>query len=126
MPEELTLSKLLFNEPEVLEIPPFGKIKVRLPTNGQRLKAYSLAKKKEYWNDLPDEERDAEFARNLIPFILEEPKITHEDLEKIPAPHLNAIVEMILAWLLKKDEELRKERQNVFDSFFQVAKEKQA
>jgi hypothetical protein len=108
-----TLENLLLNTGEDLEITDLGiTIKVREPTRLERIKARNASSSVQGYKELSEADKNEEFISNLIPYMIVEPKMTYDDLNKMPESKRIALVKAMVDWWNKKLSSIKEEVSN--------------
>ena len=118
----ITLEDILFNEPYEVEIPGYGTVLVRDPTEMDKIEARKAAMKHPLWEQMTEAERDAEFQKQLARVRLVEPKVSLEDYYNAN-PKLLAILDVLAMQYFKRMKELTSKYQNAIKDFLEVMKE---
>ena len=118
--KKITLEEILENSPEELEVPEYGTVLVRMPTNKDKLEA-----RKESNNateDLLQVEKNLEFAKFLSLKMLVEPKISKEEYLASNSLVTETILDTIWMWYSLRLKKLNDKRKDQVASFLEQMK----
>lgn len=118
----LTLDKLLFNNPEEIDIPGVGRVLVREPTRGEKIMARVDATKLPYYDKLTELEQTEEQTMRLIPSCFVEPKMTYDEFLNMPQSVQMAVYDMVTMWLATRTARLSDKRKQYLKDFLQQMK----
>lgn len=117
----ITLEEILNNPIEEIEVPGIGMVKVKCPTNKDKLDAKREAK--EITHGLTDEEKRIEESRVLALKILQEPKLSLQQYLESNDATLTIILDTVDIWYTLKLKKLNAPRKELISDFLEQMKE---
>jgi len=101
---KITSEQIIRNEPEVLSIPEWGEITVKLLTEGERREAEIEAMKHPMWDKMDLLEKGRETTRQMAIKMIVEPKLSKEEIENSNEQKLGALIYFITQWYREKTD----------------------
>lgn len=118
----ITLNDILENKIEEFEVPGIGPVKIRCPTNGEKLEARIFASKLPGFDTMNITEQNTEIAKMVALKMLIEPKLSIEDYLKGNDLKTTLILDTVSMWYATKMKLLNDKRQDLMKSFLEQMK----
>jgi len=121
--KSITLKQLLENSPEEIKVKD-KVVKVRLPTNKERLEVKEELSKLPGYSLMTDVEKRSEETRLLALKMLVDPVVTVKDYLNAPDADLSITLDTAALWYATKLKKLNDDRKPLIDHFLKLMKEK--
>ena len=119
--KKLTLEDILENPIEEIVVPDICTVKVRCPTNKDKMAAKKEAKA--LCNGLTEQEELYEYSKLLALKMIQEPKLSMEDYMNANDSKLSIILDTIDMWYTLKLKSLNDKRSTLIKDFLEQMKE---